>query len=66
VPLAVPWFPDRRKDTATVIIVQASPQRRRITLRECRPALDAIYQAEKRRSRFAEEEASRVGLEAEM
>ena len=60
-PLPVPWLPDRRRDTATVIIFQVSPYRRRITLSEARHlALDAIRQAEQRRARFAEEEASRA------
>jgi hypothetical protein len=67
-PLPVPLLPDRRRDTATVIIFQVSPSRRRITLSEARHlALDTIRQAEARRARFAEEEGSRsLTLEAEV
>jgi hypothetical protein len=67
-PLPVPWLPNPRRDTATVIIFQVSPYRRRITLSEARHlALDTIRQAEARRARFAEEEASRsLALEAEV
>jgi len=66
--LPVPCLPERRRDTATVIVFQISPHRRRITLSEAHYlALDVIRKAEERRARFAEEEAERLfTLDAEV
>ena len=62
-PLPSPWFHERRRDTATVIVVQRSTSRRKITLSEARClALASIHEAEDRRLRFAEEQAVKAWL----
>lgn len=59
-PFPETWLSAKR-DTATVIIVQRSSSRRKITLSEARRlALSSIHEAEERRLRFAEEEATRA------